>query len=108
GTGGTSSVYRIDWVGGPTCEKTDVGHRTAVIGGVDSGVPNVVSGNGCSVNQLIRDDQQWQNHGQFMQHIHEVTGYLLGIDVIDEPRQDAIATAAARSDIGRPGRRSRG
>jgi len=101
GTGGTSSVHRVDWVGGPTCEAVDVGHRTVAPGGVDSGVPNVVFGNGCSINQLIRDDQQWPNHGAFVEHVNEVTDDLVGIGLISEDDQERIINAAARSNIGR-------
>jgi len=108
GTGGTSSVYRVDWVGGETCEASDVGYRTVAPGGVDSGVPNVVFGNGCSINQLIRDDLHWPTHGAFVEHVNDVTDELVAIGLISSADQESIISAAARSDIGRPGHPSRG
>jgi hypothetical protein len=103
GTGGVSTVQRVDYNANPTCldADSDVGERTVEIGRADTTVANAVVGAGCSINQLIRDDRRWRNHDRFMEHVEEVVDYLTGIEAITAEQADEILAAAARSRIGR-------
>jgi cytochrome c len=107
GTGGVSTVQRVDYTANPTCldAAPDVATRTVRIGGVDTVVANVVVGAGCSINQLIRDDVPWRNHGQFMEHVNEVADYLVRIEALTEEESELVISAAARSGVGKPGGR---
>jgi hypothetical protein len=103
GTGGVSTVHRVDYNANPTCldADSDVGSRTVRVGRIGTSVPNVVVGAGCSINQLIRDDLRWRNHDQFMKHVNEVAEYLTGIEAVTAEQAEEIISAAARSGIGK-------
>jgi len=104
GTGGVSTVQRVDYDANPTCLDAgpDVGTRTVKVGGIDTVVGNVVVGAGCSINQLIRDDLPWRSHGMFMVHVNEVAEYLIGIGALSEDQSELVINAAARSGVGKP------
>jgi cytochrome c len=103
GTTGVSTVQRVDYNANPTCLDAgpDVATRTVRIGGIGTTVGNVVVGAGCSINQLIRDDLPWRNHGQFMKHVNEVVAYLTGIEAVTAEEGEIIVSAAARSGVGK-------
>jgi len=102
GTGGVSTVQRVDYDANPTCLDVgpDVATRTVRVGAIDTGIGNVVVGAGCSINQLIRDDLPWRTSGEFVRHVTEVVDYLTGIGVITDEEGEVIISAAARSGIG--------
>jgi glucose/arabinose dehydrogenase/type 1 glutamine amidotransferase len=103
GTGGVSTVQRVDYNANPGCldAEDDVGTRTVEIGREDTTVANVVVGAGCSINQLIRDDERWRSRSRFLEHVDEVVDYLTGIEAITPEQADEILAAATRSDIGK-------
>jgi glucose/arabinose dehydrogenase/type 1 glutamine amidotransferase len=103
GTGGVSTVHRVDYNANPTCldADADVGTRTVEIGRADTTVADKVVGAGCSINQLIRDDRRWRDHDRFMDHVEEVVDRLTEIDAITAAQAEEILAAAARSRIGR-------
>jgi glucose/arabinose dehydrogenase/type 1 glutamine amidotransferase len=105
GTTGVSTIQRVDYNANPTCLDAgpDVASRTVRIRANNTPVANVVVGAGCSINQLIRADAAWRNHGQFVKHVNGVVDRLLGLGVITEEEGDIIVTAAATSDVGLPG-----
>jgi hypothetical protein len=98
-----STVERVDYNANPTCLDAgpDVATRTVRTGNVGTSVANVVVGAGCSINQLIRDEFPWRNHGQFVRHVNDLTAYLTGIGAITAAEAEEINDAAARSDVGR-------
>ena len=106
GTGGVSTVQRVDYNANPACldAAPDVGTRTVRIGGLDTGITNVVVGAGCSINQLIRDDLEWQNHGAFMEHVNEIADHLVALGAITEAERETVISTAARSGVARPNR----
>jgi len=106
GTGGVSTVQRVDYNANPTCLDAgpDVGTRTVRPGGVETGIANVVVGAGCSINQLIRDDLSWRNHGEFMKHVNGVVDRLVSTGELTEEEGEVVISAAARSRVGKPGR----
>ncbi|WP_049567177.1 ThuA domain-containing protein [Streptomyces sp. SBT349] len=115
-TEGTFALYlvfpdgqaRVNWmefaegeiVDPPSCSDPD-SRATVVTGDVDSRVPNRDTGDGCTINDLILDEQTWGNHGRFVEHVREVTGRLVDEDVITRREAREINRAAARSTVGR-------
>jgi len=81
-----------------------------VVGEVDSGVENrrVETGECATVNDLIDEEGDWRNHGEFVRHVRHVTRGLVGDGVLDRGEATAVNRAAARSDIGRERGRDRG
>ncbi|WP_377267188.1 OmpL47-type beta-barrel domain-containing protein [Peterkaempfera sp. SMS 1(5)a] len=88
--------------GGGHCAESD-NRATVIVGTVNSGVPNRVTGNGCTINERILDEQAWKSHDAFVDHVKHLTDALLHEGVIDRREAKAINTAASRSDIGKPG-----
>ncbi|AYY13882.1 DUF1349 domain-containing protein [Actinobacteria bacterium YIM 96077] len=89
------------------CADPDT-RETVVIGDVDSGVSNHEVGDGCTVNDLIRDGEEWPNHGHFVRHVREVSGDLVEREVLTQREARDIHQAGSRSVIGRHGTRGRG
>lgn len=105
--GNTSDVQTIDLTvvdssPGGDCPESD-NRLTVIVGDVDTGVPNRVTGNGCTINERILDEQAWNNHGAFVNHVKEVAAALRREGVIDSREEKEINKAAAQSDIGKPG-----
>jgi glucose/arabinose dehydrogenase/regulation of enolase protein 1 (concanavalin A-like superfamily)/plastocyanin len=90
-------------IGEPGACPVPDARETVVVGAMNSGVPNYALDDGCTVNDLILDDQPWDNHGAFVQHVGQVTDQLVADGVITRQERSAIVRAAARSDVGRPG-----
>lgn len=64
---------------------------------VDSGVSNRYTGNGCTINDLIRDDLEWSSHGRFVAHVSTVVHRLERSGIITPAEGDLLMSAAARS-----------
>jgi hypothetical protein len=86
------------------CPSSDV-RDTVVIGGIDSQVANVDTGNGCTVNDVIDENGQWSTHNQFVKHVKAVTRELVQRGVLTGALRDRIVTAAVNSDVGSPASR---
>lgn len=82
------------------CPHSDL-REHVTIGGVDSGVTNRYATGGCTVNDLVRDDDAWDGPGAFLAHVARVTADLVRDGVLTDAEKDAIVAAAARSDVGR-------
>ncbi len=67
---GTPNISMVE------AERLDDNRATVIIDGIDSGVPNRVDGRGCSVNDLIADEQQWPARKWFVRHVAEMIGGL--------------------------------
>ncbi|PFG41150.1 hypothetical protein ATJ97_3698 [Georgenia soli] len=75
---------------------------TVVLGDVDSGVANVPADDlGCTIDDLILDEQQWDDHGEFVEHVTAVTTELRVAGVITGQERGALTAAAARSSVGK-------
>jgi hypothetical protein len=74
---------------------------TVVVGSISTGVPNRVDDIGCSIDDLIADEQAWPNKGRFQQHVAHVVGRLRAAGLVKGGEGGAIVSAAARSGIGR-------
>lgn len=83
-----------------SCADSDVRARVYT-GEVDSGVPNRYTGDGCTINDLIRDDRDWPSHGSFVKHVAVLTEDLVDRGVLTAAEADRVIAAAGRSDLGR-------
>ncbi|RZQ62473.1 OmpL47-type beta-barrel domain-containing protein [Amycolatopsis suaedae] len=83
------------------CPDSDT-RLTVVIGTVDSQVPNIDIGNGCTINDVIDEDGQYASHNQFVRHVKAVTRELVRDGVIPSAHRDRIVTAAIESNVGVP------
>ncbi|AXK31404.1 DUF1080 domain-containing protein [Streptomyces armeniacus] len=86
----------------PVCPERD-GRPLVVVGDEQSGVPNRVAPDGCTVNELIEDEATWDGEKAFREHVDTVTDKLVTDDVIDAEEREAITDAAERSDVGAKG-----
>ncbi|OKI00727.1 hypothetical protein A6A06_17455 [Streptomyces sp. CB02923] len=107
--GNTSEAVRVSFtvvpgggVPAPDCPEWDE-RRTVVVGTVDTGVPNRVTRNRCTVNELIEDEKDWSSRALFLKHVRTVTGKLLADGVLDGRESGAVNSAADKSGIGTPG-----
>ncbi|HEV7651846.1 MAG TPA: plastocyanin/azurin family copper-binding protein [Actinophytocola sp.] len=82
------------------CPSSDT-RATVVIGTNDTGVPNVDTGNGCTINDLIAENAEYGNHNRFVNHVNQVTDDLVTDGVITSQQRSAIVNAAIDSDIGK-------
>ncbi|MEU9888777.1 ThuA domain-containing protein [Sphaerisporangium sp. NPDC051011] len=67
----------------------------------DTGVANRAAGGGCTINDLIDDERDWKNHGQFVSHLNDVVNEFRKDGVIDNAEASTLKKAAAQSDIGK-------
>ena len=72
---------------------------TVIIGDVDTGIPNVDIGDGCTIDDVIDDEGDWHVRGQFLRHVNEVSKDLVVAGVISTRDRAAVIRAAARSDV---------
>ncbi len=73
---------------------------TVVIGGNNSGVPNTLFENGCTISDLIAQiAASSSNHGEFVSGVAELTNNLVSQGVITGKQKGAIQNAAARAKI---------
>ncbi|MEU2405018.1 OmpL47-type beta-barrel domain-containing protein [Streptomyces rubiginosohelvolus] len=86
----------------PNCAEFDERH-TVFVGTVDTGVPNRITRNRCTINELIEDEKDWSSHALFLKHVTTVLDKLKADGVIDQRERKAINQAAKKSGIGKPG-----
>jgi hypothetical protein len=103
-TGAFTIVESGPGQGPDVCPSSDV-RDTVIIGGIDSQVANVDTGNGCTVNDVIDENGQWRTHNQFVKHVKAVTKELVQRGVLTSALRDRIVTAAVNSDVGSPASR---
>jgi len=91
-------------IAGEIREVVSLGMQVAVvIGGVATGVPNVVDRRGCSVNDLIADELPWPSTARFVQHVDHVVRDLHAEGLLDGRQRAALTRAALH--VARPVRR---
>ncbi|MGW3741429.1 OmpL47-type beta-barrel domain-containing protein [Streptomyces sp. NPDC005146] len=107
--GNTSEAKQVSFtiaesggVPAPNCPEFDE-RLTVIVGTVDTGVPNRITGNRCTINELIEDEKDWSSHALFLKHVDKVLDKLLAAGVIDAREHKKIYRAAKQSGIGRPG-----
>jgi PKD repeat protein len=85
-----------------TCSAPDA-RPTVRFLDLDTGVPNKATGGGCTINDLIDDESQWDSSIGFLAHVNDVAGQLVRDRVIDAREYVQLLAAAVRSRIGAPG-----
>ncbi|WTU47077.1 DUF1080 domain-containing protein [Streptomyces sp. NBC_00057] len=96
------TVAESGGVPAPNCPEFDE-RLTVIVGTVDTGVPNRITGNRCTINELIEDEKDWSSHALFLKHVDSVLDKLLAAGVIDAREHTKIYRAAKQSGIGKPG-----
>ena len=95
-----SGSFTIVESAGDECPSSDT-RATVIIGINDTGVPNVDTGNGCTINDLIAEDAEYGTHNAFVRHVNEVTDELVTAGVITSLQRSQIVQAAIDSDVGK-------
>ncbi|MEU0966238.1 Ig-like domain repeat protein, partial [Streptomyces sp. NPDC005917] len=83
------------------CPETD-GRSTVFVGSINTGIPNRVTTNGCTINELIEDHAAWTSHGAFVSHVEKIVATLRKEGAVDQREAGQIKKAAGRSDVGKP------
>jgi plastocyanin len=86
----------------PDCPEYDE-RQTVFIGETDTGVPNRMTPQRCTVGELIEDEKDWSSHALFVKHVTEVADELLDEKVLDKRERKLIVRTAKKSEIGEPG-----
>jgi len=95
-----SSSFEISSAPTPArCESPDPS-PTVVIGDVGTGVRNRRADGNCSIDDLIRDESRWVDHGSFVAHVRTVVDGLLADGTVSTAERRAILNAARQSEIG--------
>jgi hypothetical protein len=70
---------------------------TIIIGGIDTGVPNTVFPNGCSMSDLLKELQNnAANHGKYVSAVAHLTNLWVADGLISGSQKGAIQSAAAK------------
>jgi len=81
------------------CESHSNQSKTVVIDGEDTGVPNTLLANGCTISdQVSHIEAGARNHGAFVSGVAHMTNDLVGAGVISGKQKGAIQSAAAHSN----------
>jgi hypothetical protein len=73
---------------------------TVIIDGIDTGVPNTVLADGCTISDLIAQAAaNASNHGQFVSAVAQITNNLKKAGIITGAQKGAIMSAAAQANI---------
>jgi hypothetical protein len=98
-SGGFTVVTDTPAPGPDVCPSSDV-RETVIIGDVDSQVPNIDTGNGCTISDVIDADAEWSNQNDFVRWVKAVTRELVQNGVIDTDQRNRIVAAAIGSGVG--------
>lgn len=98
-SGGFTVVEDTPAPGPDACPSSDV-RETVIIGEVDSQVPNIDTGNGCTINDLVDEDGEWASQNAFIRWVKAVTRELVQNGVIDTDQRNRIVAAAIESGVG--------
>ncbi|WP_435823097.1 OmpL47-type beta-barrel domain-containing protein [Micromonospora parva] len=94
-----STTFTVVADGSDRCPDSDT-RATVIIDGGDTGVANMDTGDGCTINDLIDEHADYPGHAEFVRHVEAVTAALVTAGTLDRRQQGAIVRAAARSDVG--------
>jgi plastocyanin len=74
---------------------------TVIIGGMDSGVANVDTGNGCTIADLVDADGAWVSQKAFVNHVTEIADRLQADATIDAKERRTLINTARKSGVGK-------
>jgi hypothetical protein len=99
-SGGGSESGGCSGSGGGSESAGGGGGPTVVIDGVDTGVPNVVGDDGCTISdQIAAAAASAANHGEFVSAVAGLTNGLKSAGVISKGEKGAIQRVAAQANI---------
>lgn len=81
------------------CRDSDT-RATVVIDGEDTRVPNLDTGNGCTINDLIDEDADHVSHQAFVTYVKKITAELVEEGLVTTQQANRINRAASRSTVG--------
>jgi len=82
------------------CNPKSDRRATVIIDGNNSGVPNTLFSNGCTISDLIAQiAASSSNHGEFVSGVAQLTNDLVSQGVITGRQKGAIQSAAAQANI---------
>jgi glucose/arabinose dehydrogenase len=67
----------------------------------DTGVANHQVGGGCTINDLVDDERNWPNHGQFVSHLTQLVNEFEKGGFIDKAEAKTLRDAGSTSPIGK-------
>ena len=83
------------------CDASDL-RATLFVGGTDTGVPNLMFTNGCTMSDyVIAAADGARNHGSFVSAVAHLGNAWLDAGLITDEQRLAIQTAAAQSSVGK-------
>jgi predicted extracellular nuclease len=82
-----------------TCIHPDTS-PVVLMGNTNSGVANRVMDKGCTIDDLIGDEQAWSSQPAFLAHVSKVSFDLLKVRKITAAERSKLMTAAQMSGIG--------
>lgn len=82
------------------CPASDAS-RTVFIGTNNTGVPNIEDASGCTVADLLRVDDEWDSHGDFVSHVATALTAFTKAGLLSGAQSARVVRAAAQSDIGK-------
>ncbi|WP_236048644.1 ThuA domain-containing protein [Paractinoplanes ovalisporus] len=98
--GGTTSTVTTEVTVG--CVVADPS-TTVRLDDVDTGVPNRVVGEGCTIDDLIDDESTWSTHDAFVRHVNAVAASLKKDGKLNDREAGTLTRLAASSKIGTEG-----
>ncbi|ROT29456.1 DUF1080 domain-containing protein [Micromonospora sp. HM5-17] len=84
----------------PACPVMDT-RPTVWLGTLNSRVTNRTVEPGCTINNVIRDEQDWPSHSAFVQHVKEVAEHLHHLGAINHQEHATLVRVAQESGVGR-------
>ena len=85
---------------GTDCEPNSDRSPTIVIDGCDTGVPNTLFANGCTIRDLIAHiASNSNNHGNFVSGVAHLTNALRNSGLINDSQKGTIQSCAAGSRL---------
>jgi predicted extracellular nuclease len=92
-------IVGLNLVAPGTCTQPDAS-PTVVLGTTSSGVANRVVDKGCTIDDLIRDEQVWSSTSAFLAHVSKVSFDLLKLRKITSAERSKLMVAAQASGVG--------
>ncbi|MEU8265326.1 family 16 glycoside hydrolase [Micromonospora sp. NPDC048999] len=84
----------------PECPVLDT--RPVVwLGTVNTGLPNRLVGDGCTINNLIASERNWLNHAEFVTHVKAIAEHLLHLGVVSKAERKSLIDQASASAVGK-------
>lgn len=92
-------IVGLNLVPAGTCTNPDLS-PVVMLGNTNSGVVNRVIDKGCTIDDLLLDEQVWSSQSAFLSHVSKVSFDLLGKKKITAAERSKLMAAAQASGVG--------